>query len=77
LKFRKSADEGGEAGSVVLTIEPCTMPSLETRFQRKIEKTSTRETLKAYAPYDFPIAGAWLVLQEKVIFDQWEVGGNP
>jgi hypothetical protein len=77
LEFKKSDDEGVEEGFVVLAIEPCTVPSLERRFHRKIEKTSTRVSLEAYASYNFPVRGARLVLQEKVIFEQCEVGRNP
>jgi hypothetical protein len=70
LEFRESADEGGEVGFVVLAIEPCTTPSSERRFQREIKKTSTRTSFEAYAPYNFPVGGARLVLQEKVNFEQ-------
>jgi hypothetical protein len=62
LEFRESTDKGREVGFVVLTIEPCTVPSLERRFQRKIEETGTRASLEAYASYVFPVGGAPLVL---------------
>jgi hypothetical protein len=35
----------GEARFMVLTIEPCSVPSPERVLQRKIEKTSTRSSL--------------------------------
>jgi hypothetical protein len=76
-EFRESTDKGGKAGFVVLVVEPCSMPSSERRFQRKIEKTSRRASLEAYTPYNFPVGGARLVLEEKVFFEQWEVGRNP
>jgi hypothetical protein len=67
----------GEVGFIVLAIELGTVPSLERRFRREIKKTSTRVSLEAYAPYNFPDGGAQLVLQKKIIFEQWEVGRNP
>jgi hypothetical protein len=60
LEFGMSANKGGEAGIMVLTIEPCTMPSPERRFQR-----STRVTLEAYGSYDFPVGGARLFFRKK------------
>jgi hypothetical protein len=62
LEFEKSTDEGWEVRFMVLAIEPCTVPSPKRRFQRKIKKTSMRSSLEAYAPYDFFVGGAQLVL---------------
>jgi hypothetical protein len=45
LELGELAYEGGEAGFVVLTVEPCSMPSPKRIFQRKIKKTSTRVSL--------------------------------
>jgi hypothetical protein len=45
LEHRQSACEGGEAGFVVLTVEPCSMPSPKSVFQGKIKKTSMRASL--------------------------------
>jgi hypothetical protein len=45
LELRESAYEGGEAGFMVLAVEPCSMPSPERIFQGKIKKTSTRASL--------------------------------
>jgi hypothetical protein len=45
LELGESAYEGGEAGLMVLVVEPSPMPSPEGIFQRKIQKTGTRVSL--------------------------------
>jgi hypothetical protein len=45
LELGESAYEGGEAGLMVLVVEPSPMPSLEGIFQNKIQKTGTRVSL--------------------------------
>jgi hypothetical protein len=45
LDHAESAYKGGEDGFVVLTVEPCSVPSLERIFEGKIKKTSTRVSL--------------------------------
>jgi hypothetical protein len=44
LELRELA-YGGEAGFMVLAVEPCPMPSPKGIFQGKIQKTSTRVSL--------------------------------
>jgi hypothetical protein len=77
IELRKLAYEGREAGFMVLTVEPCSVPSSERIFQGEIKKTSTRAGLKAYASYNFSICCARLVFQEEVVFEQGEVWRNP
>jgi hypothetical protein len=45
LELGESSHEGGEARFMVLTVEPCSMPSLERILQGKVEETSTRLSL--------------------------------
>jgi hypothetical protein len=45
LELEESAYEGGEARFMVPTVEPCSVPSPERIFERKIKKTSTRVSL--------------------------------
>jgi hypothetical protein len=45
LELGELAYEGGEAGFVVLTVEPCSVTSSEGFSQGKIKKTSTRSSL--------------------------------
>jgi hypothetical protein len=40
LEIGKSSHEGGEARFMVLTVEPCSVPSLERILQGKVEETS-------------------------------------
>jgi hypothetical protein len=77
LELRELAYKEREARFVILTIEPCSMPSPERIFQGKIKETSTRAGLEAYAPYDFLIGDAQLVFQEEVVFERWEAWRNP
>jgi hypothetical protein len=77
LVLGESSHEGGEARFMVLIVEPCSVPSPERILQGKVEKTSTRLSLYAYTTYDFPICGARLVFQEKIIFEQGKVWENP
>jgi hypothetical protein len=46
LELRESAYEGGEAGFVVLTVEPCSLPSLEGIFQGNIKKSCNTHFLQ-------------------------------
>jgi hypothetical protein len=45
-------------------------------FQGKVQKAGAGVGLKTYAPNDFPVYGARLILQEKVIFEQRKVRRN-
>jgi hypothetical protein len=65
LEFRESDNKWREAGLMVLTVEPGSMPSSKRIFQRKIKEAGARAGLEAYAPDNLPIGGAWLVFQEK------------
>jgi hypothetical protein len=77
LELKESAYDRGEVGFLVLTVEPCSVPSPERIFQGKFKKTSTRVSLQANAEYDFSVCGARLVSQEKIILEQRKVGRNP
>jgi hypothetical protein len=61
LELGESSHEGREARFMILIVEPCFVPSLERVLQGKVEKTSMRSSLLAYATYDFPICGARLI----------------
>jgi hypothetical protein len=45
LELEELGYEGGEAEFVVLTVEPCSVPSPDGVFLGKIKKTSTRANL--------------------------------
>jgi hypothetical protein len=47
---------------MVLTIEPCLVPSPKRSSQRKVEESSMRAGLEAYAPNDLLVGGTRLVL---------------
>jgi hypothetical protein len=70
IEPRESAQEGREAGFMILSIEPCPMPSLKRSFQGKIEEASRRAGLETYAPNSLPVDSTRLVLQEDVIFER-------
>jgi hypothetical protein len=76
LELGESTNKSGETGFMVPTVEPCPMPSLQGSFERKVQKAGARAGLKTYAPNDFPVCGARLILQEKVVFEQMKVRRN-
>jgi hypothetical protein len=76
LELGESANKRGEIGFMVLAIEPCPMPSLQGSFQSKVQKDGVRAGLKTYAPDDFLVRSARLILQEKVVFEQRKVRTN-
>jgi hypothetical protein len=39
------------------------------KYKGKVQKAGARVGLMTYAPNDFPVCGAWLILQEKVILE--------
>jgi hypothetical protein len=49
------------------------MSSLEGSLHRKMKEVTTRVGLDAYAIDDLPISRARLILQEEIMFEQWEV----
>jgi hypothetical protein len=69
LEFRKSAYEGGEAGFMVLTVEPGPVPSSKGSFHWKFKKAAMMAGLEAHAPDDLPVSGTRLIFQEEVIFE--------
>jgi hypothetical protein len=77
LELREMAYEWREAGFMVLAIEPCSVPSTERSFQRKVEESSVRADLKTYSPNNLLVSGTRLGFQEEVVFEQREVGRNP
>jgi hypothetical protein len=48
LELGEPAYKWREAGFVVLAIEPCSMPSPEGSFQRKVEEANVRVGVKTY-----------------------------
>jgi hypothetical protein len=61
LELRKPAYKWREAGFMVLTIEPCSVPPPERSFQREVEEASVRVGLKTYSPNNLPVSGTQLV----------------
>jgi hypothetical protein len=68
LELGEPAYEWREARFMVLSIEPCPVPSPKRGFQRKIEEASMRASLKTYAPNDLLVGGTRLILQEEISF---------
>jgi hypothetical protein len=62
---------------MVLTIEPCPVPSPKRGFQGKIKEASMRASLKTYSPNDLLVGSTWLILQKEIFFEQREVWRNP
>jgi hypothetical protein len=76
LELGESTNKREEARFMVLTIEPCPMPSLQGSFQGKVKKAGAKAGLKTYAPNDFPICGTRLIFEEKIILEQRKVRRN-
>jgi hypothetical protein len=76
LGTRGVNQQQGEAGFMFLAVEQCLMPSPQGSFQGKVKKDGARADLKTYAPNDFLICGARLILQEKVILEHRKVRRN-
>jgi hypothetical protein len=57
MELGKSTNERSEARFMIVTIEPCYVPSAKRSFHGKFEKASTRVGLKTYAPYDLSVSG--------------------
>jgi hypothetical protein len=69
LKFRESAYERGEAGFVVLTVEPCPVPSPKDGLHWEVKEADVRVGLEAHTPDNLVVSGARLILQEKVVLE--------
>jgi hypothetical protein len=67
LELGESAYDGGEAGFVVLTVEPCSMPG--ENFSREDQENQLEASLLAYATYDFLVCSARLVFQEEIVLE--------
>jgi hypothetical protein len=61
---------------MVLTVEPCPVPSPKGSLHRKVKETSVRAGLETHTPDNLAVCGTWLVCQEKVILEQWKVRRN-
>jgi hypothetical protein len=72
-KFRESANEMGEAGLVVLAIEPRPMPSPKGSIHWEVKEASTRAGLETHTSDNLAVSDARLVFQEKVILEQREI----
>jgi hypothetical protein len=62
---------------MILVVKPCRVSSLKRSFLGKIEEASTRAGLEMYAPTNLLVGNTWLVLQEKLVFEEREVRRNP
>jgi hypothetical protein len=76
LKFRKSAYERKEGGFVVLTLEPCSVPSPKGSFHQKFKEAGERAGLETHTSDNLAVSDAQLVFQEEVIFEQRKIRGN-
>jgi hypothetical protein len=76
LKFRESDYKRREAGFVVLTVEPCPVPSRKGGLHRKVKKADARVGLETHAPDNLAVSGTRLIFQEKVVFEQREIRRN-
>jgi hypothetical protein len=65
LKFRESAYERREAGSVLLTLEPCLVPSPKGSLHMKVKEAGARAGLETHALDNLEVSGARLIFQEK------------
>jgi hypothetical protein len=77
LELGESANERREDKFMVLVVELGPMPSLEGSFQRKVQEAGARAGLKTYAPNDFLVRGACLIIQEKDFLIRGKFGGIP
>jgi hypothetical protein len=76
LKFRESAYKRREVGFMVLTLEPCLVPSPKGSLHRMVKEASTRVGLETHAPNNLVVSGTWLVFQEKVVLEQRKIRRN-
>jgi hypothetical protein len=66
LKLRESANKRREARFMVLTVEPCPVPSQERSFHGKVKEASVRVGFKTCASNSLFIGSARLIFQEKI-----------
>jgi hypothetical protein len=59
--LRKTPDEGGKAWLMIFTVKPLHMPTLERRFQRKVEEIAVWTSLDTNAANHLPSSSAGLV----------------
>jgi hypothetical protein len=69
LKFRESTHKRREAGFMVLTIEPRTVPSSKGSLHRKVKEAGARAGLETHTPDNLAVSGTRLIFQEKVILE--------
>jgi hypothetical protein len=61
---------------VVLAVEPCLVPSREGSLHRKVKEAGVRVGLETRAPDNLAVSSAWLIFQEKIVFEQREIRRN-
>jgi hypothetical protein len=69
LKFWELAYKSREAGFIVLTVEPCPVPSQKGSLHMKVKEASARAGSETHAPDNLTVSGTRLVFQEKVILE--------
>jgi hypothetical protein len=57
LKFRESTYKKREAGFVVLTVEPCPVPSPKVGLHRKVKEVDARAGLESHVPDNLLVSG--------------------
>jgi hypothetical protein len=65
LKFRESAYERREVGSMLLALEPCLVPSPKGSLHMKVKEVGTRAGLETHALDNLEVSDAQLIFQEK------------
>jgi hypothetical protein len=75
LVFRESANKSGEAGFMVLVIEPSLMLSLKRSLHWEFQEAATRASLKTHTPNNLVVFSARLVFQEEIILKQCKAWG--
>jgi hypothetical protein len=65
LKFREPTYKRREVGFMVLTVEPCHVPSPKGSLHQKVKEASARVGLETHAPDNLTVSVTWLVFQEK------------
>jgi hypothetical protein len=76
LKFRESTYKRREVGFMILVVEPRPVPSPKGSLHWEVKEAGVRAGLETHTTNNLAVSGARLILQEKVTFEQMEIGRN-